>query len=562
MKQWIGKKKTSLSIGAFIVVVALSLLVVAFKPADSDYFFKINKSMDILGHVYKEVSINYVDEVDPDKFMESGIDGLLGTLDPYTNFINEAEGDEVELITTGAYGGIGVTIGVRDGYITIISTMEGYSAQKQGILPGDRIIEIEGKNVVGSKPESIRPMTRGEAGTVVHLKVQREGEKEPIEFTLVREQVQVKNVSYAELIDKDIAYIKLDHFSRSAGNEVRMAIQDMKLKGPINGVILDLRDNPGGLLEAAVEVVEKFVPKGSLIVSTKGRKPESERKYSSNEDPLLPNTPMIVLTNHGSASASEIVAGAIQDLDRGVILGTRSFGKGLVQTITPLPYNTQLKITTAKYYTPSGRCIQEIDYSHRDTSGAFAIMADSLRHEYKTITGRPVYERGGITPDSIVELPEISTYDRELQRKLMYFKFATNYVAQHKDAPTSLETDSTLLTQFQEFLGKQQFTYREDAETKLQEFKEIADKQQYGLSVRTEIEHLQRELDNQKLNAFRNHLSEVRRGLNTELASRYHGEHGRIAVNLKEDIQVNVAGRILSDSRQYDRLLKLREHGK
>jgi carboxyl-terminal processing protease len=560
MKQWIAKKKTQLSLGVLIAVVLLSALVVAFKPADTDYFFKVNKSLDILGHVYKEVSMNYVDEVDPDKLMESGIDGLLETLDPYTNFISESEGDEVELITTGAYGGIGVTIAVRDGYITIMSVMEGYSAQKQGIIPGDRLIEIEGKNVIGAKPDAIRPMTRGEVGTEVHLKIERDGEKAPLDFTLVREQVQVKNVTYADLIDTDIAYIKLEHFSRNAGTEVRMAIQDLKLKGPINGVILDLRDNPGGLLEAAVEVVEKFAPKGSPIVSTKGRRPETERKYNSTEEPLLPNTPLIVLTNHGSASASEIVAGAIQDLDRGVILGTRTFGKGLVQTISPLPYNTQLKITTAKYYTPSGRCIQEIDYSHRDTNGAFAITADSLRHEFKTAAGRHVFERGGITPDSVIQTPDLSAYDRELLRRLTYFKFATNYVAQRKNA--SFESDSTLLNEFHNFLEKQQFTYREDGEKKLEEFQELADKQNYGPSVRTEIEHLQREMANEKVNAFQKHFSEVRHELYSELASRYRGEQGRIAINLKDDIQVLTAEKILSDSRQYERLLKKDEHGR
>ncbi|MFI5251764.1 MAG: S41 family peptidase [Bacteroidota bacterium] len=562
MKQMIGKISKHRTLFLILTIVTVSILTVSFKPAQDDYFFKVNKSLDILGHVYKEISINYVDAVDPSKFMESGIDGLLATLDPYTNFISETEGDEVDLITNGAYGGIGVTIGVRDGYITVMSVMEGYSAQQQGILPGDRILAIDGKPVIGTKPDAIRPMTRGEVGTEVHLKIERDGEAAPLEFTVIREQVQVKNVSYADFIEQGTAYIKLEHFSRNAGEEVRMAIQDLKLKGPINGIILDLRDNPGGLLDAAVDVVEKFVPRGSLIVSTKGRQPESEKKYFSTEDPILPNTPMVVLTNHGSASASEIVAGAIQDLDRGVIMGTRSFGKGLVQTITPLPYNTQLKITTAKYYTPSGRCIQEIDYSRRDTNGSFAITADSARHEFKTISGRHVYEHGGITPDSIIELPQASTLNRELLRKLIYFKFATKYAGLHKNDLNAFETDSTLLGQFKNFIEQDGFTYQDDGEKKVLELQQIAGMEKYGSSVRSEIEHLQRELVNEKVNAFQKHLSEIKHELMAELATRSSGEKGRIAMSAKDDIQINGAESVLSSSINYDRLLTLREHGK
>src|SRR5579862_285369 len=344
MKRWFLGTRRRWTLGALAAVIGVSAFIVGFKPADTDYFFQLNKSIDIFGRVYKEVSLNYVDQVDPQKFMESGIDGLLGSLDPYTNFIDESEGDEIELITTGMYGGIGVTIGVRDGFITVISCMDGYSAAKQGLLPGDRILEIDGKSLTGMKPEDVRSLTRGEPGSEMHVKIDREDEKEPLNFTLTREEIELKNVTYSDFIDSGIGYIKLERFSRGAGNEVRLAIQDLKLRGTMKGIVLDLRDNPGGLLEAAVEIVSKFVPKGSLIVSTKGRKPDSEKKYYSMEDPLVPDVPLIVIVNRNSASASEIVAGAIQDLDRGVILGTRSFGKGLVQTVVPLSYNTQLKI--------------------------------------------------------------------------------------------------------------------------------------------------------------------------------------------------------------------------
>src|ERR1041384_1457247 len=468
MRRWNAVRGKWFVAGIAGIIIAGCGVFVGFRMADSDYFFKINKSIDIFGRVYKEVSLNYVDEVDPEKFMEAGIDGLLGTLDPYTNFISESESDEVELITTGKYGGIGVTIGSRDGVITVITLMEGYSAQRQGIQPGDRILEIDGKSVVGYKPEAVRSMTRGEPGTELHLKVDRDGEPKPLDFVLVREEIQLHNVSYADFIGDGIAYVRLERFSRGAGDEVRLAIKDLRLKGPINGGILDLRDNPGGLLDVAVDIVEKFARKGSLVVSTRGRKPESERKFFVTEEPMLPDVPLALLVNRNSASASEIVAGAIQDLDRGIIIGTRTFGKGLVQTITPLSYNTQLKITTAKYYTPSGRCIQEIDYMHRNKDGVFAITPDSLRRVFKTLKGRKQFESGGIQPASLVPEPVRSDVYSDLLRKSMYFKFATRFVTNKKEQPAILN-DDTLFSQFKEFLAAQKFTFQDEKLLELRE---------------------------------------------------------------------------------------------
>lgn len=542
-----------------LLALFLLFLFIGFKWADTDYFFKIQKSIDIFGRVYKEVTMNYVDEIDPEKFMESGVDGLLSVLDPYTQFISEQESDEVDLITTGKYGGIGVSIGVRDGYITILSLIEGYSAQRQGILPGDRILEIDGKSVVGYKPDDVRSLTRGEPGTEVHLKIEREGEREPLTFVLVREEIQLKNVSYADYIQDDVAYVRLDRFSRSAGDELRLAIKELRLKGALRGMILDLRDNPGGLLDAAVDVVEKFVPKGSLVVSTKGRKIETEKKYTASEEPMLPNTPLIVLVNKNSASASEIVAGAIQDLDRGIILGTRSFGKGLVQTVVPLAYNTQLKITTAKYYTPSGRCIQQIDYMHKDKDGIFAVKPDSLKQEFKTLKGRSVFESGGIYPDTVVEEQEQSTIHKELLRKLMYFKFATRYAVQHQELPASFSDDKILLKEFQSFLDEQKFSYQDDGEKKVAELKELAKKMRYGTSTTEEIERLTMLLEDEKKNALEREKKEVLRALRMEIMSRYKGEKGRIAAALTDDVQVTTALRLIQNTTEYERLLSVKE---
>lgn len=556
MRRWFSVRRRLVVTGIAAVLLTCSGLLVGFRIADSDYFFKVNKSIDIFGRVYKEVTLNYVDEVDPEKFMESGIDGLLGTLDPYTNFISESEGDEVELITTGKYGGIGVTIGLRDGNITVITLMEGYSAQRQGIQPGDRILAIDGKSVVGSKPEAVRSMTRGEPGTEVHLKVDREGEPKPLEFVLVREEIQLHNVSYSGYVGDGIGYIRLERFSRGAGDELRLAIKELKLKGPVKGLILDLRDNPGGLLDVAVDVVEKFALKGSLVVSTRGRKPESERKFFVTEEPMLPDVPLALLVNRNSASASEIVAGAIQDLDRGIILGTRTFGKGLVQTITPLSYNSQLKITTAKYYTPSGRCIQEIDYMHKNKDGVFAVTPDSLRRVFKTTKGRKEFESGGIQPDTAVSETERSDVYNELLRKSIFFKFATGFASNQKEAPSSLAGDS-LFEQFKQFLSAQKFTFQDEGERKLGELADAARKLHYSPGVIDELDKLGKDLDREKSKGLERDREGVVTALKVEIMSRFKGERGRIEASIPADAQLQAARRLLTDARQYERLLTM-----
>ncbi|MBI4548386.1 MAG: S41 family peptidase, partial [Ignavibacteriae bacterium] len=516
-------------------------------------------SIDIFGRIYKEITLNYVDEVDPEKFMEAGIDGLLGTLDPYTSFIDEKEGDEVELLTTGKYGGVGITIGLRDGYITVITLMEGYSAQRQGLQPGDRIIKVDGKSIIGYQPEDVRSMTRGEPGTAVHLTIEREGEEKPLEFVLVREEIQLKNITYSDFVEKGIAYIRLERFARGAGDELRLSIKDLRLKDTTRAVILDIRDNPGGLLDVAVDVAAKFLPNGSLIVSTRGRKPESEKKFYASEEPMLPDVPLVVLVNRNSASASEIVAGAVQDLDRGIILGTRTFGKGLVQTVVPLVYNTQLKITTAKYYTPSGRSIQEIDYMHKTKDGVFTTTPDSLKKKFRTSKGRIEYELGGIHPDTVVSEPEHSVLYNELFRKSMFFKFVTRYVSQHRELPSPFTPDDTLLHSFKQFLSDQQFTYQEEGEKKIDELRELAKKSNYDDTILEEIDQLKKKFGDEKINSIERNQKEILTVLKTEIMSRYKGERGRIETSLVDDPQINAAKGLLANPVEYTRRLSYRE---
>jgi len=548
--------RTRYAKGVLLIGLLVSLLTIGLLTEPEGYLDRVYRSIDLFGKVYKEIALNYVDPINPEKFMRSGIDGMLNALDPYTVFIGPEEASEVELLTTGKYGGIGITIGLRDGYVTVISLMEGYSAQRQGIREGDRLLEIDGKPLKGLKLEQVQALVRGEVGTEVRLKIEREGEPQPLEFVLRREEIQLKSITYADYIEDGIAYIRLERFLRTAGDELRRTINDLESKGHIKGVILDLRNNPGGLLDVAVDVTEKFVPKGSLIVSTRGRTEESEKRYYSTQEPMLGDVPLVVLVNQNSASASEIVAGAIQDLDRGLIIGTRTFGKGLVQTITPLDYNASLKITTARYYTPSGRCIQALDYAHRSAEGAVEAVPDSLRKEFKTLHGRSVFSSGGILPDSTVPNEIQSEIYNALLQKAMFFKFAVEVRARRQALPPSFAVSDSLLDAFKKFLTEQHFTYETASEVKMKELREVAAKEALDSTVFNEITRLAASIQSDKAKEFQRHAQEIRRGLLMAIVEQYGGDSARIAASLSGDYQIDVARNILRNHSVYQLLLQ------
>jgi len=537
-------------------VASVSLLLVAGVSAgfmmlpDSDVFFKINKSIDVFGRVYKEVTANYVDTIDPEKFMLAGIEGMLGTLDPYTVYIGEEDGEEVDLLTDGKYGGIGVTIGMRDGMVQVISVMDGYSAQRAGLIPGDVFLEVDGVPVETKKPDEVKHLTRGEPGTEVRLLIEREGAPEPLEFVLIREEIRLKNVTYVGYIEPGIGYVRLERFSRQAGDEVRRAVQQLGSEGTLKGLILDLRGNPGGLLDAAVDVASKFVPRGSIVVSTRGREDNAEKSYRSAEEPLLPVTSLVVLTDRSSASASEIVAGCLQDLDRALVVGTRTFGKGLVQTIIPLSFGAQLKITTARYYTPSGRCIQEIDYLTEDHTGIFAGARDSLKREFTTLGGRPVTEHGGVVPDSVVDDADRGPLVQELHRKSMFFKFITQYMASEGEDSVS-EVSPEMLGAFVRYLEEGGFSYQEESEGKIQELLDIAEKAHYCKEVVEGINSLKLALEKEKERGFERYREGIADGLHIELMSRLGGERGRIEASFSSDMQLGAAVGLLKDPTLY-----------
>ncbi len=534
-----------------ISLLTLLVFISTQSFADDERYLKINRSIELFGRVYQEIMNNYVDDIDPEKFMRAGIDGMLDALDPYTVYIDERGRDEVDLLTTGRYGGIGLTIGRRNGHVTITSLTEGHPAVKEGLMVGDRITAIDGISIADMSLSDIRSIVRGEPGTDINITIERETYSEPLAFTLQRESIRVQNIRFADFIDDGIVYVRLARFSRGAGGETRQALRDLQNRDTIDGVILDLRNNSGGLLDAAVDVTNIFVPRGSLIVSTRGRTSDSIRRYVASQEPLLPDVPLVVLINENSASASEIVAGAIQDKDRGVLVGTSSFGKGLVQTVANLRSNSQLKITTSRYFTPSGRSIQTSDYLDKAPEGLYYMDDDSLRAEYKTSAGRIVQEGTGINPDTTVTLPEKSHYLEQLDDKAMIFSFVTKRVHTQDVQDGEVTLDDRMLDKFKEYLSEREFSYQEMSEKKLEELREIAEIENYSAQFFKDLDEIEAYITEDKQHVFNRHREDIKRELITEFASRYEGERGRIKKELEYDKQFLVAVELLKNKPAY-----------
>lgn len=536
-------------------LLLISVLVTGFISGKGDIYFEIAKNLDLLGRVYKEITFNYVDEIEPENFLRAGIQGMLSSLDPYTIFIDEKKIEDIDLITNGKYGGIGISIGVRGDDVTVVEVMDGYAAQRQGLHIGDIIIEAGGSKISPANIDDISSLVKGEPGTTVDIKIVRNELRDTISFNLVREEVSVKNIPYAAFYpeNSNTAYIKLSNFSRAASDEIKKEIKELKEQKDVKSIIIDLRGNPGGLLDIAVDVCDKFLARDQLVVSTRGRDPGSEKKYYAKEEPLVSqDVNVIVLINGGSASASEIVAGALQDHDRAVILGTQSFGKGLVQTIVPLSYNTSLKITTAKYYTPSGRCIQRIDYADHNK----VIVPPKAEEEAKFFTDhkREVYAKGGITPDTTVEFSIDGELTRELLAKGMFFRFANNYYFNNPDAKYLDLVDQNLFSEFKEYLKETDFKYVSQTEVEIDNLiSSASDKEDIKLEL-TKIKGDLKGLYEKELQIYRD---EILREIKSELAARYIGVEGRLKEQLKSDTQIRTAIEILNNQKNYKRLLNI-----
>ncbi|MCB0730826.1 MAG: S41 family peptidase [Ignavibacteriae bacterium] len=533
----------------------LFFIVSGFMQSDSDIYFQMSKGIDIFGRVYKEVAINYVDEVKPQPFMLEGIKGMLSNLDPYTVYIDENHQKDIELITMGKYGGIGATVGLYNDKITIVDLIEGYSAQRQGIRIGDVIKKVDSIEVSKENYDDLGKYLKREPGTEISITIDREGQKSNIVFNLVSEEIEIKNLTYFGFIPEESnnVYLKLSSFSRSAGDEIRKAIQELKIQKEIKSIVLDLRGNPGGLLDAAIDVSEKFLAKESLIVSIKGRDIKNIQEFNAKEEPIAGKIKLAILVDEGSASASEIVAGALQDHDRGVILGEKSFGKGLVQTVIPLSFNTSLKMTTARYYTPSGRCIQEIDYSQNKE-----LFGDNVTNDekvYLTDNKRKVFASGGIAPDSVIKNSSESHLVRSLLAKGMFFKFATNFYNTSTEEKVKSSQNEDLFNLFMDYLKSQDFTYQTESELLIHELEETVKKEGYNSNLLEDIEKLNSKFLTIKEAELSKYKSDIIAEINKEISARIDGRKGRIIESLKYDEQFETALTILADTKVYNDLL-------
>lgn len=539
-----------------IVFIVLSgFALTGFIASKNDIYFEIAKNLELLGKVYKEISYNYVDDINPQEFMRAGIKGMLSTLDPYTVFVDESRQQDIDLMTNGKYGGIGVSIGVRGDNVTITEIIDGYSAQKQGLRVGDIIIGVSDVEITAKNIDKVSNLVKGEPGTSVDLKILRYESQDTLNFSLIREEIILKNITYANFFPENSnnVYIKLSNFSRTAGDELRNSLKTLSHQKPINSIILDLRGNPGGLLDVAVDVCEKFLQSGQLIVSTKGKDQTSLKKYLSQEQPVAGNEKLVVLINESSASASEIVAGAIQDHDRGVILGTQSFGKGLVQTIIPLTGNTSLKITTAKYYTPSGRSIQKIDYSK---DNPIIENADSLLIDpYQTDNKRLVYSAGGIMPDTTIEAAKSSELFNQLLAAGVIFSFADKFYFNNSGTDFNLLTNEEVMNSFRQYIKEKKFSYNSSIKRKLNEviteLNTRGGNEDVAGSLSLITGQLEGELDKEMIKSEDYIMLEIM----AELAARYVGAERSFEVRLKKDQQVTAAISLLGNPEVYHRLL-------
>jgi carboxyl-terminal processing protease len=541
----------------FLVFVLLFGLLASFGFVDR--YFEIAKNLDTFASLFRQLNNHYVEEVTPGNLMKEGIDAMLGSLDPYTEFVPESEIEDFRMnYVSKQYAGIGALIFNQSGKVVVSEPYEGFSAHKADIRAGDEILSINGISVVGKNSGAVTELLKGQKGTALKMVVQRVGEAKPLEKQLLRETISFPNVPYYGLINDSTGYIKLDKFLENAAQEVRDALLTLKEKHKVTSLVLDLRGNGGGIVQESVNIVNLFVDKGQDIVSQKGRFKERDIVYKAAFTPIDSRMPLVVLVDRGSASASEIVAGAIQDLDRGTIIGQRTFGKGLVQQTLSLPYNSLLKVTVAKYYTPSGRCIQALDYSHRNADGSVSKISDSLMTEFKTRHGRSVYDGSGIHPDLPTAEKHYNNISYSIVNKQLHFDFATQYRATHPTlaAARSFKMSEADYQAFVKFLSNKDYSYTTRSEKNLQELKAIAIKEKYFDSIKDEYTALEHKLQQNKKDDLIRYKDEIRELLEEEIASRYYFQSGKLEASFKSDDDLKEAVRVLNDKKLYATILK------
>jgi carboxyl-terminal processing protease len=542
---------------AIFSITAITIGLLSFGPADN--YFEISKNIEIFTSLYRELNVYYVDETRPGDLMKKGIDAMLTSLDPYTIYYPESKIEDYQFMTTGQYGGIGALIQTIDEEIVITEPYEGFAAAKGGLRAGDVILAVDGKSIAGKSQDEISDILKGQAGTSVNIRFRRPGIDLPQEVELKREDIKIPDVPFYDMINSSTGYIRLTGFTQTASNEVRSAFKELKDKRGMQQLILDLRGNGGGLLKEAVNIVNFFVPKGTEIVSTKGKIEEWNRSHSALNEPLDVSIPLVVLVDGMSASASEIVAGALQDLDRAVVIGAETFGKGLVQQTKDLSYNTKLKLTVAKYYIPSGRCIQRLDYSHKDDSGKASSVPDSLIKPFKTARGRPVFDGRGISPDVTVDAQTISHILNGLLSNNIIFKFATEFRNSADSLNNSPETFSLSDKDYEAFKNmalKDDFKYNTDTELAFEDLKAIAAEEKYLTGAEGDFDALFAKIQPNKETDLEKFKTEIKEFIENEIVSRYYYQSGRIRYDLKHDPVVDRSLKVLSGD--YNDILGLR----
>ncbi|QEH39787.1 S41 family peptidase [Chitinophaga sp. XS-30] len=542
-------------------LLGLCLVFVAFR--NSDKYFLIAKNLDIFAAFYRELNTYYVEDLPPEKLMHRGIEAMLEETDPYTDFVPEENLDELRFMATGKYGGVGASIYTDGDWTAITDVYEGSPMAKAGVKPGDIIVSLDGKSAKGMAQEDVSSILKGNPGTVLNMVFRHPLNGQETPRRIVREDINVKPVSFAGVIRNDIGYIKMTQFTENSGLQVQESFEQLKKSNPqLKGVVLDLRGNPGGLLEEAVTLSNIFIDKHQLIVSTKGKVKSWDREYKTMQPAVDLNIPLVVLTSRSSASAAEIVAGAVQDLDRGLVVGQRSYGKGLVQTTRPLPYNAKLKVTTARYYTPSGRCIQAIDYSTRNEEGEADYVPDSLRRSFTTAAGRPVKDGGGIEPDAKVESTMLSQVAVTLLRKQYIFDYATRYYYAHPQVKPAAEFSLTEaeFEDFGEFLDGKDYSYKTRSEEALEMFRNTAEREKYFDGLSKEFEALQAKMKHDKKQDLLRNKTEIKQLLEEEIMNRYYPQQGRIEKGLSWDKDVDEAVALLHQPEKYQQLLTGRKN--
>jgi len=541
----------------FLAIILLTGLFSVNSIAQNNNNFEISKNLDIYTTLFRELNTNYVDDINPGDLMQHGIESMLESLDPYTVYIPESRVEDYKLITTGQYGGVGALIHTQGDYVVISEPYEDFPAERSGLKAGDKILEVNGKDAVGKSSSDVSEVLKGQPGTTVNLKIARIEEESPLNFEIIREKIKIDNIPYYGMLNDHTGYIKLTGFTQNAGNEVKKALLELKKNESLNGIILDLRGNGGGLLNEAVNITNIFVDKGQLVVSTKGKVKTRNQDHYTRYPAIDKNIPLVVLVNGGSASASEIVAGAVQDLDRGIVLGQKTFGKGLVQNVIPLSYNAQVKVTVAKYYIPSGRCIQAIDYSHKNGNGEYDKIPDSLITEFRTNNGRKVYDGGGIDPDIKINEHKFSNIATSLFANYLVFDFATTYASQHSEIPPAEDFTITeeIYEEFVEYISDKDYEYTTECEQKLKALKKAAKKVHYFDAIQDEYEELFSVLMHNKEEDLLTFQDEIKDLLTLDIVSRYYYQRGKIISTLNDDPEIGKAIEVLDDQPRYDAIL-------